>query len=361
MYIWQQRTWPSFTWDGNQVLTAIAAARRKQGELLGAMRVLGFQKQQAALLDAMTAEAIATSRIEGEELERDAVFSSVARHLGMPEPSLGREDARAEGVVQMSVDAAHHYELPLTAQRLFRWHEGLFPSNADRVRRIRLGAWRTDVIHIVSGPYGAERVHYEAPPAGRVPEEMDRFLTWFNGQPQEDGLVRCAIAHFWFEAIHPFDDGNGRIGRAIAEMQLARDEQLADRYYSISRQISQERSAYYDALRDASTGNGDLTRWISWFLGCYVRAIGASELIVEDVINTAHFWRRHAAVEMSDRQRNVLNRFLNQFEGKLTAKKWAALAKVSPDTAQRDIADLLYKGVLAKNKGASKNTSYSVI
>lgn len=259
----------------------------------------------------------------------------------------------------MTIDAAYNYDQPLTEQRLGQRHTALFPHNASAFHPIRLGAWSTKPIQILSGPIGREVIEYQAPPPERVPAEMERFIEWFNAQSDEDGLVRCAIAHMWFEQIHPFEGGNGRIGRAIADMQLARDEQCPDRYYSISRQIMQERRGYYDALKRASAPSQDVSDWIVWFLGCFTRAVAAGS-VVDDVIRASEFWRRHEGVEISDRQRRVLNRFLHGFDGKLTARKWAALAKASKETAQRDIADLLRKGVVARNDGGSKNTSYSL-
>ena len=362
-YIWEQPNWPAFRWDAEALLTALGQARRQQGAFSELVGRLGFAQRQQAQLDAAAAEATDTSRIEGEDLDYQSVRSSVARRLGMPDAAILPEDARAAGVVEMTLDATEHFTEALTTSRLFRWHAGLFPLALGQSRSIRVGAWRTDStgpMQVVSGRVDAPTVHYEAPPANRVPAEAAKFLEWFNATPTEDGLVRSALAHLWFVTIHPFDDGNGRISRAIADMALARDDQSSQRFFSMSRQILKERHGYYDVLEQTQAASLDVTKWIAWFLACYVRAIDDARIVLVDVLRASRFWIAHADVTFSERQRKVLNRFLHQFDGKLTARKWAALTHTSADTAQRDITDLVEKRVLVRNPGGSKNTSYDL-
>lgn len=362
--MWENREWPNFTWEPRQTLEPLATARYKQGHLLGGMRRLGFDLRLEAQVQAVTDDVVKSSEIEGEHLDPQSVRSSVARRLGLPEAALVESpDRKTEAVVEMMLDATTNFAMPLVKERLIGWHAALFPTGYSGMYRIRVGGWREDSegpMQVVSGPIGHQRVHYEAPPAERLEVEMARFLDWFNHAPRTDGLIRAALAHLWFVTLHPFDDGNGRIARAITDMALAQLEQSSQRFYSVSSQIRRERSAYYDTLERTQKGSLDVTGWLVWFLECYARSIDAAEATCADVLRKAEFWQRYAREPFSLRQKTVMNRFLDGFEGHLTAKKWAALGKCSVDTAQRDIHDLVTRGILVKNPGGSKNTSYTV-
>jgi Fic family protein len=363
MYIWQNEDWPRLRYDAAALLATLGTAQHRQGRLLGAMHRLGFDLQREAEWQATVEDVIRTSEIEGEKLDLASVRSSVARHLGLPDAGLCAPDRKVEGVVEMMTDAMRNHAKPLTAQRLFGWHAALFPTGYSGLRKITIGKWRTDKdgpMQVVSGPEGRQRVHYEAPPAISLGAEMRRFLAWFNDPPEMDGLLRSAIAHLWFVTIHPFDDGNGRIARAIADLALAQMEGSGQRFYSVSAQIRAERNRYYEVLERTQKGELDITEWLTWFVVCFTRAVDAAEGKSQAVLHKAKFWQRFAAEPLSARQKTILNRFLDGFEGKLTARKWAALGKCSVDTAQRDINDLLARGLLARNPGGSRRTSYNV-
>ena len=363
MYIWQRPDWPNFRWDDGRLLEPLGAARFKQGRFLGSMARLGFDLKLETRLEALTEDVVKSSEIEGEILDRGSVRSSIARRLGVPEAAVAPSDRRTEGVVEMMLDATENYAAPLTRERLFAWQAALFPTGYSGLRRVRTGAWRDDAsgpMQVISGPVGRERVHYEAPPANRLDAEMQRFLDWFNGRAEPEELLRAGVAHLWFVTIHPFDDGNGRVARAIADQALAQAEESNQRFYSMSSQIRKERSDYYDMLERTQKGDLDVTEWLIWFLSCFSRAIDGAEAAAANVLRKADFWQRYAREAFSTRQKAVLNRFLDGFEGKLTAKKWVALAKVSIPTAQRDINDLVERGILRRNPGGSKNTSYDL-
>ncbi len=363
MYIWQDDDWPRFRWDAEALLAPLAKARHKQGRLLGRMRDLGFDLRREAECRATVEDVIRTSEIEGETLDLAGVRSSVARRLGLPDAGLSPPDRKVDGVVEMMLDAMRGHAEPLTAERLFGWQAALFPTGYSGLRRITVGGWRTDEagpMQVVSGPLGRETVHYEAPPAGHVGAEMERFLAWFNDPPPMDGLVLSGIAHLWFVTIHPFEDGNGRIARAIADRALARMEETGQRFYSVSAQIRQVRKRYYEVLERTQKGGLDITPWLAWFVDCFGDAVDAAEEKSRAVWAKAEFWQRFAEEPLSARQKTILNRFMDGFEGKLTARKWAALGKCSVDTAQRDINDLLARELLVRNPGGSKRTSYSV-
>lgn len=363
MYIWREDDWPQFRWDAQALLMPLAEARHRQGHLLGQMQRLGFDLQCEAELRATTEDVIKTSEIEGERLDMASVRSSVARRLGLPDGGVLPPDRKIDGIVEMMLDALRNHAIPLAQQRLFGWHAALFPTGWSGLHKITIGDWRTDSagpMQVVSGPIERPKVHYEAPPANRVGSEIEQFLTWFNQTPAMDGLLRSAIAHLWFVTIHPFDDGNGRIARTIADLALAQMEGTGQRFYSMSAQIQRERSHYYEILERTQRGSLDITAWLSWFVQCYGRAIDAAEVAAQGVLGKAEFWRRFTSEPMSARQTVVLNRFMDGFEGNLSAKKWAAIGKCSIDTAQRDINDLLERGILVRNPGGSKRTSYSV-
>lgn len=364
MYVWERPEWPDFRWDDARLLEPLATARLKQGRLLGSMARLGFDLKREAQLEALTDDVVKSSEIEGEVLDRGSVRSSIARRLGIPDAAVAPADRRTEGVVEMMLDATRNLEAPLTAERLFGWQAALFPTGYSGPRRVRTGAWRDDAdgpLEVVSGPVGQERVHYQAPPASRLEAEMGRFLDWFNRRADPEGLLRAALAHLWFVTIHPFEDGNGRVVRAIADKALAQSEGSGQRFYSMSSQIRKERSDYYNTLERTQKGDLDITDWLFWFLSCFSRAIDGAEAACANVLRKADFWQRYARQPFSERQKTVLNRYLDGFEGKLTAKKWAAIGKSSVPTAQRDINELLERGVLRRNPGGSKNTSYDLV
>jgi len=364
MYIWELPDWPRFRWDADELALPLAAAHLKQGKLLGRMERLGFALRCEAELEATTEEAVKNAEIEGETLNRESVRSSVARRLGIPDAALGPEDRRADGLVEMMLDATRNFSIPLTRERLFAWQAALFPTGRSGLDAIRLGAWRDDAsgpMQVVSGPIGRQKVHFEAPPAARVDAEMQAFLAWFNEPQAIDGILHAAVAHLRFVTIHPFDDGNGRIARALADMSLARAENSPQRFYSLSGQIRRDRSSYYGSLERTQKGGLDITARLLWFVECFAKTLDAAELACASVLHKAEFWHRHALTPLNERQQTMLNRLLDGFQGKLTARKWTAIAKCSMPTAQRDIKDLVDRGVLMRNEGGTKNTSYSVI
>ncbi len=364
MYIWEHPAWPRLTWDDGKVLEPLATARLKQGRLLGGMASLGFDLKREAQLGTLTEDVIKSSEIEGEVLDRDSVRSSLARHLGLTAAAIAPADRRTEGIAEMMLDATENYRVLLTSERLLGWQAALFPTGYSGMHRIKTGAWRDDAegpMQVVSGPVGRQRVHFQAPPAQELDAEIKAFLEWFNRRNKPEGLLRAGLAHLWFVTIHPFEDGNGRVARAIADQALAQSENLGQRFYSMSSQIRKERSAYYDALESAQQGTLDVTDWLVWFLDCLSRAIDDAESVCADVMRKANFWQRYAREPFTKRQTVVLNRFLDGFEGKLTSRKWAAIGKCSIPTAQRDINDLLERGILRRNPGGSKNTSYHLV
>lgn len=362
-YIHKRAGWPGFRWDHARISARLVGVRHRQGRLIGRMEGLGFQLRAEAVLDSLTEEVLKSSEIEGETLNRDQVRSSIARRLGLDIGGLTPGDRDVEGVVEMMLDATQGFDRPLTARRLFDWHAALFPTGRSGMSKIRVGAWRDDAkgpMQVVSGPLGKERVHYEAPSADRVREEMKKFLGWLENDNSTDLVLKAGVAHLWFVTIHPFDDGNGRIARAIADMVLARSERSPQRFYSMSAQIRQERKAYYEILEATQKGELDITRWLEWFLECLGRAFDRAEMILAAVLNKARFWESFAEVELNERQREIVNRLLNGFEGKLTSSKWAKLTKCSQDTALRDIEDLIRKDVLVKDSAGGRSTSYSL-
>jgi Fic family protein len=362
-YIHELSDWPEFRWNYNALTEPLAAVRHRQGRLIGRMEGLGFDLRSAAALQTMTEEVTKSSEIEGEILDRDQVRSSIARRLGMDIGGLVPADRDVEGVVEMMLDATQNYDKGLSDERLFGWHAALFPTGRSAMHRITVGAWRNDKsgpMQVTSGPIGRERVHYEAPKAARIADDMKAFLEWFNGEGGIDPVLKAGVAHLWFVTIHPFDDGNGRIARAIADMQLARSEQSPQRFYSMSAQVRRERKAYYGILQRTQKGDLDITEWLTWFLACLSRAFDGAEGIFADVLKKARFWEKHADDPLNDRQRDMLNRLLDGFEGKLTSSKWAKIEKCSPDTALRDITDLLRRGILVRDEGGGRSTSYSL-
>ena len=363
MYIHELHDWPRFDWNRERLAEPLAAVRHRQGRLIGHMEALGFNLRQEAVLQTLTADVLKSSEIEGEKLDAEQVRSSIARRLGMDIGALKLADRNVEGIVEMMLDATRHYEQPLITERLFSWHASLFPTGRSGMSKIRAGAWRDDSIgpmQVVSGPVGKEHVHFEAPAAARLDREMKAFLDWFNKPPDIDEVLKAGLAHLWFVTIHPFDDGNGRIARAIADMVLARSENSPQRFYSMSAEIRQERAAYYDILEQTQKGTLDITPWMEWFLGCLGRAIDGAQTILSAVLAKARFWERIQGTSLNERQRLVLNRLLDGFEGKITTSKYAKLAKCSQDTALRDILPLVERGILVRNPEGGRSTSYSL-
>lgn len=362
-YIHEYKEWPAFGWSQERLADRLASVRHRQGRLIGRMEGLGFHLRAEAVLQTLTEEVLKSSEIEGELLDKEQVRSSLARRLGMDIAGLVPADRDVEGVVEMMLDATQNYTAPLTKERLFAWHAALFPTGRSGMRRITVGAWRTKAsgpMQVVSGPIGREHVHFEAPDAERVDEEMRAFLDWFEGDVAIDPVIKAGVAHLWFVTIHPFEDGNGRIARAVADLALTRSEGTPQRFYSMSAQIRLERNAYYDMLEATQKGDLDITAWLEWFLDCLNRAFDAAETILASVMRKARFWDSRAGERLNTRQRMMINRLLDGFEGKLTSSKWAKLAKCSQDTALRDIDDLLQRGVLVKDAAGGRSTSYSL-
>ncbi len=363
MCIWEHHHWPHFQWDAGTLLTPLAEARHKQGQLLGRMSQLGFNLQKEAEWRATVEDVIHTSEIEDERLDRADVRSSVARRLGLPDAALTPPDRRVDGLVEMMLDAMHNHARPLTVERLHGWQAALFPTGYSGLRKITVGHWRTDgdgPMQVVSGPEGRQKVHYQALPATTIDQEMAGFLAWFNQPPALDGLLRSAIAHLWFVTIHPFEDGNGRLARAIADLALAQMEGTGQRFYSVSARIQQDRNRYYEVLERTQKGDLEITGWLTWFVEAFSHAVDAAMDQNQAVLRKAVFWQRFGEEPLTARQKSILNRFMDGFEGKLTARKWATLGKCSVDTANRDINDLLARGLLTRNPGGGKRTSYSV-
>ena len=362
-YIHERHDWPKFRWDQKTLVTPLASVRHRQGRLIGRMESLGFSLRKEAVLETLTLDVLKSSEIEGEILDPVEVRSSIARRLGMDVAGLVPADRNVYGVVEMILDATQHFDRPLTAERLFDWHAALFPTGRSGLDKIRVGAWRDDSngpMQVVSGPIGRERVHYEAPAAQRIDAGMTAFIDWANQPGDTDPVLRAAIGHLWFVTIHPFDDGNGRIARAIADRALAQSEKSAQRFYSMSAQIRQERSAYYDILEKTQKGTLDITDWLEWFLGCLDHTFDATETTLSAVFRKARFWENHTDTPLNERQRLILNKLLDGFDGKLTSSKWAKLTKCSQDTAHRDILDLVNSGILIKDSAGGRSTSYSL-
>lgn len=364
IYTHQLKNWPVFQWDAEKLTETPARVRFRQGRLIGHMQALGFSLREEAQLQNMTEEVLKTSEIEGETLNPDQVRSSLARRLGIDIAGSVPADLSVEGVVEMMLDATQQYEKPLTTDRLFAWHASLFPTGRSGMYPITVGAWRTGErgpMQVVSGAMGKEKVHFEAPQASRLEDEINQFLLWFNGPDEMDPVIKAAVAHIWFVTIHPFDDGNGRIARAIADLQLARADGVEQRFYSMSSQIRKERNANYNILEETQKGNLDITGWLEWFLNCLERALMATDEMLASVMKKAKFWEQHKQVQFNERQLKMLNRLLDGMEGKLTSSNWAKMAKCSQDTAARDIQDLIKRRILRKEPGGGRSTSYALV
>ena len=361
MYIHEFKDWPKFKWNQAKLAELLAEVRHRQGRLLGRMEGMGFRLCGEATLTTLTQDVIKTTEIEGEKLDPEQVRSSLARRLGMDVGGSPRIDRNVEGIVEVMLDATGKYDAPLSEERLFEWHAALFPTGRSGMQSIVVGGWRTSssgAMQVVSGALGREKVHYEAPSADRLNKEMAAFINWFNTAPETDLVVKSALAHFWFVTIHPFEDGNGRIARALADLLLARAEKTTQRFYSMSSQIQQERNEYYAVLEKSQKGSLDITPWVEWYLNCLQHAIAASEKTLEAVLVKARFWEAHVGQSFNERQLMIINRLLDGFEGKLTSSKWAKLTKCSQDTALRDISDLLKNKLLIKDVAGGRSTSY---
>jgi Fic family protein len=364
-YIHENQDWPNLKWDNAKLLTLLADVRHRQGRLLGRMEGLGFRLRAEASLTTLTADVIKSSAIEGAVLDAEQVRSSIARRLGLDFGGKVQASRDVEGVVEMMLDATQKYAQPLTVERLFSWHASLFPTGRSGMRRITVGAWRpADIgaMQVVSGPMGRERVHFEAPAADRLQHEVSVFLDWFGAANGIDPVLKAGIAHFWFVTIHPFEDGNGRISRAIADMALARAEGTIERFYSMSAQIEAEKKQYYLNLEQSQKGGTNITSWLEWFLGCLGRAVAGAEDGLASVLRKAKIWERiNNQSQVNERQRKVINRLLDGFEGTLSTSKYAKLAQCSGDTALRDIKILLDRGILIQDAGGGRNTSYHLV
>jgi len=362
-YIWHHPDWPNWICDVTRLAAPLASVRHAQGRLLGRMESLGFKLRDEAWLQTLTQDVVKTSEIEGERLDTEQVRSSIARRLGMDIGALPAVDRHVEGIVEVMLDATQGYAEPLTAERLFAWHGALFPTGRSGLVQIRVAAWRDDAggpMQVLSGPAGREKVHYAAPPADRLALEVARFLDWFERPVDLDPVLKAGLAHLWLVTLHPFDDGNGRIARAVGDLALARSEQTHQRFYSLSAQIQMERADYYNVLERTQRGDLDVTEWLLWFLTCLQRAIVRAESTLSAVLVKARFWEQFASTPMNQRQIKVLNRMLDAFQGKLTTSKWAKLAKCSQDTAYRDILALIEVGALVRAEGGGRSSSYEL-
>jgi len=362
-YIWQACDWPNWRYDLAALAEPMADVSRAQGLLMGRLADAGVPLRDQASLAALTEDAVKTSEIEGERLDVESVRSSIARRLGLDIGALAPVDRHVEGVVDMVLDATANCHAPVSRKRLFGWHAALFPTGYSGLNEIRVGRWRDDAggpMQVVSGPIGRQRVHFEAPPADRLEAETRRFLDWLNAPPEEPALLRAGIGHLWFVTLHPFDDGNGRIARAIGDLLLARADGSSQRFYSLSAQIQRERKAYYEILERTQKGTLDVTAWLAWFLEALHRALDQAQHELDAVLARARFWQRWGAQPLNERQVKLLKRLLDGFEGKLTTSKWAAIAKCSPDTALRDISELIARGILRKSDAGGRSTSYEL-
>lgn len=357
MYIYERKDWPKFTWNAEAISTLLGKVRHRQGRILGQMQGLGFDLQDETMLNALTLDIIKSSEIEGEMLNHEQVRSSLARRLGIDIAGAVHAERNVEGIVDMMLDATQKYNTPLTADRLYNWHGALFPTGRSGLYKIKTAAWRDDVMQVTSGAMGREMVHFEAPAPAKVPSEMHTFLDWFEQEQNLDPVLKASIAHLWFVIIHPFDDGNGRITRAITDLQLARADQSKKRFYSMSAQIQAERNKYYDILERTQKSDLNVTDWLAWFLDCLLRSMDQTDETISKTLVRARFWENNRELELNIRQQKIISMLLNDFFGKLQVSKYATITKTSADTALRDLQDLVKKGVL-EIEGSGRGTSY---
>jgi Fic family protein len=360
-YIYEHSNWTDFKWDDKAINAVFGEVRLMQGIILGRMSALGFSAREEASLTALTLDVVKSSEIEGESLDYEQVRSSIARRLGINTAGLVKSNRHIEGIVEMMLDATQRHHLPLTQERLFGWHAALFPTGYSGPYKIEVGCYRTGEMQVVSGAMGKEKVHYEAIKPAYVQVEMDKFISWFNSETHLDLIIKAAIAHFWFIIIHPFDDGNGRIARAIADLLLARSESSVDRFYSMSGQILEERKRYYEVLQKVQHSTNDITEWLHWFLLCLLNAMKTTENTTQKILKMAAFWKLHENTVINERQRKILNLLLSDFEGKLQTSKWAKINKTSTDTALRDIKDLISKGILLQTNEGGRSANYALV
>ena len=362
--IWQSHDWPNWRFDLTQLAAPMAEVSRAQGLLMGRLADVGLALRGQASLAALTEDVVKTSEIEGEQLNVESVRSSIARRLGVDIGALVPVDRHVEGVVEMVLDATANCQSLVTQERLFGWHAALFPAGYSGLSKIKIGSWRDDAsgpMQVVSGPIGRQQVHFEAPPADRLQADMTLFINWLNNTSNQAPLIKAGLGHLWFVTLHPFDDGNGRIARAIGDLLLARADGSPQRFYSLSAQIQRERKAYYDILERTQKQSMDVTEWLAWFLDVLHRAVDQAQHTLDAVLIKTRFWQRWATTPLNERQVKLLNKLLDGFDGKLTSSKWAAIAKCSPDTALRDINDLLARGVLRKTEAGGRSTQYELI
>ena len=359
-YIYEYDNWPEFTWDNKRVVVTLGKVRHLQGKILGQMSALGFSIKEETILSALTLDVLKSSEIEGEFLNQEQVRSSIARRLGLGYAGIVHVDRNVEGVVEMMLDATQRYDAILDHERIFGWHAALFPTGWSGMHRIDTGCYRDGEMQVVSGPMGKEKIHFQAPSAKVVQKEMDAFLNWLNKETDIDGVLKAAIAHFWFIIIHPFDDGNGRIARAISDMLLARSEESSQRFYSLSDQVLIEKKKYYEILQKVQHSSGDITDWLDWFLNCLFRALENTEETLKRVLKKADFWDKNKETILNSRQRLILNKLFDGYDGKLKSSKWAKITKCSADTALRDIKDLIDKGILKQEESGGRSTNYEL-
>lgn len=363
MYLYNNQNWPIFEWNSERLMPLLSYVRNRQGKLIGKMGALGFELRNEANLEILTQEIIKSTEIEGEILDREQVRSSIARRLGLEIQGLVYSERNVDGIVDLIVDATKNFDKELNKERLFSWHAALFPTGQSGMYKIITGNWRDDStgpMQVVSGAMGKERIHYQAPPAAQIENEMRIFLDWFNLEQSTDLVLKSAISHLWFVTLHPFEDGNGRISRALSDMLLARSDEQSYRFYSMSTQIRKERNSYYDILEKTQKSGLDITSWLEWFLNCLLHSIENSEKLLEKIIYKHSFWLKHTRVNINDRQRKILNMLMDDFEGVLNTTKWAKIGKCSQDTALRDIQDLIEKGIMVKSEQGGRSTNYEL-
>ena len=363
-YIYQKGNWPNFIWQSDEFVNLLSEARNLQGRLMGRMESLGFDLRNEALLDTLTLDVLKSAEIEGELLNPEQVRSSIAQRLGIEFAGSIVSDRNVDGMVEMMIDATNNCFKPLTADRLFDWHAALFPLGRSGIFKITVADWRKDTtgpMQVVSGAAGKEKIHYQAPDANLIEKEMTHFLKWFNGNDKVDLVIKAAVAHLWFVTIHPFQDGNGRITRALTDMLLAQSDRSNQRFYSMSAQIRIERKQYYDILEKTQKGDLDITEWIKWFLNCLINSLKSTDKILTRVLLKAGFWNKHSKTTINERQKKIINKLLDGFEGKLTSSKWAKITKCSKDTAVRDINDLIGKNILQKVAAGGRSTNYELV
>ena len=363
MYLYNNQNWPIFEWNSEKLLPLLSYVRNRQGKLIGKMGALGFELRNEANLEILTQEIIKSTEIEGEILDREQVRSSIARRLGLDISGLVHSERSVDGIVDLMIDATKNFDKELNKERLFSWHAALFPTGQSGMYKIITGQWRDDStgpMQVVSGALGKEKVHYQAPPAAQIENEMRIFLDWFNLEQNTDLVLKAAVAHLWFVSIHPFEDGNGRISRALSELLLSRSDEQSYRFYSMSAQIRKERNSYYDILEKTQKSGLNITNWLEWFLNCLMHAIENSEKLLEKIIFKHYFWLKHSKININDRQRKILNMLMDDFEGVLNTTKWAKIGKCSQDTALRDIQDLIEKGIMIKSGQGGRSTNYEM-